>query len=50
MIRVDFVARLPSAFTPGVVYEALVEAVGPGGSSGGTRTNTFSFTPVCGAP
>lgn len=50
MIRVDFVALLPGALTPGVVYEALVEAVGPGGSSGGTRTNTFSFTPTCGTP
>lgn len=47
MIRVDFVARLASPLTPGVVYEAVVEAVGPGGSSGGTRTNTFSFSATC---
>ena len=47
MIRMDFVARLASPLTPGVVYEALVEAVGPGGSSGGTRTNTFSFSSPC---
>ena len=44
MIRVDFVARLASPLTPGVIYEALVEAVGPGGNSGGTRSNTFSFS------
>lgn len=47
MIRVDFVALLPSPLTAGVVYEALVEAVGPGGNSGGTRTNTFSFSVPC---
>src|SRR5918994_1277963 len=50
MIRVDFVALLASPLTPGVVYEALVEAVGPGGSSGGTRTNTFAFSVSCGTP
>jgi hypothetical protein len=50
MIRVDFVALLTSPLTPGVVYEALVEAEGPGGSSGGTRTNTFSFSLPCAAP
>jgi hypothetical protein len=42
-IRVDFVALLPVALATGVNYEALVESVGPGGRSGGTRTNTFSF-------
>jgi hypothetical protein len=47
MIRVDFVALLASPLTVGVVYEALVQAVGPGGSSGGTRTNTFSFSLPC---
>jgi hypothetical protein len=47
MIRLDFVALLPTPLTPGVVYEALVEAVGPGGGSGGIRSNTFSFTPPC---
>ena len=47
MIRVDFVALLASPLTPGVLYEALVEAVGPGGSSGGTRTNIFSFSAPC---
>ena len=50
MIRVDFVALLASPLTPGVVYEALVEAVGPGGRSGGTRTNTFSFSVTCAPP
>lgn len=47
MIRVDFVARLATPLTPGVIYEVLVEAVGPGGSSGGTRSNTFSFAAPC---
>ena len=47
MIRVDFVAQLASPLTPGVTYEALVQAVGPGGTSGGTRTNTFSFSVPC---
>ena len=47
MVRLDFVALLPTALTPGVIYEVLVEAVGPGGSSGGPRSNTFAFTPPC---
>ena len=47
MIRLDFVALLPTPLTAGVIYEALVEAVGPGGGSGGIRSNTFSFTPPC---
>ena len=49
-IRVDFSTLLTSPLAGGVSYEALVEAVGPGGSSGGTRTNTFGYTPVCGTP
>jgi hypothetical protein len=47
LIRLDFVALLPTALTPGVLYESLVEAVGPGGRSASTRSNTFSFTPPC---
>src|SRR5689334_22834324 len=31
MIRVDFVALLPNPLTAGVTYEAVVNAVGPGG-------------------
>ena len=46
MIRLDFVALLPTPLLTGVTYEVLVQAVGPGGSSGGTRSNTFAFTPV----
>lgn len=49
-IRVDFSALLTSPLAAGVSYEALVEAVGPGGSSGGARTNTFGYTPTCTAP
>ena len=47
MIRLDFVSLLTTPLTNGVIYEALVEAVGPSGSSGGTRTNTFSFGSTC---
>jgi hypothetical protein len=43
MIRVDFVSLLPIALQAGVTYEAVVEAIGPGGRSVGVRTNTFSF-------
>ncbi|HET7697019.1 MAG TPA: BACON domain-containing carbohydrate-binding protein [Vicinamibacterales bacterium] len=43
MIRLDFVSLLTTPLATGVTYEAVVEAVGPGGRSGGTRTNTFSF-------
>ena len=46
-IRLDFVSLLPVTLSTGVNYEALVESVGPGGRSGGTRTNTFSFGGVC---
>jgi len=49
-IRLDFSTLLTTPLATGISYEALVEAVGPGGSSGGTRTNTFGYTPVCGAP
>ncbi len=49
-IRLDFSTLLTSPLATGVSYEALVEAVGPGGSSGGNRTNTFGYTPTCTAP
>ena len=42
-IRLDFVSLLPVTLSTGVNYEALVESVGPGGRSGGIRTNQFSF-------
>jgi len=47
MIRVDFVALLPSPLTAGVVYEAVVNAIGPGGAASSGRSNTFSFSLPC---
>src|SRR5262245_52970430 len=47
MIRVDFVALLTTALTPGIVYESVVNAVGPGGTASTPRSNTFAFTPPC---
>lgn len=49
-IRVDFVSLLPIALPTGITYEAVVEAVGPGGRSGGVPTNTFSFGGAACAP
>jgi len=47
MIRVDFVSLLTTPLVPGVIYEAVVSAVGPGGSTAGARSNTFSFSLPC---
>jgi hypothetical protein len=47
MIRIDFVSRLTTALTPSVIYEAVVSAVGPGGTAPGARSNTFSFSLAC---
>ncbi len=47
MIRVDFVALLTTALSNGVVYESVVSAVGPGGTSSSTRSNTFAFSVPC---
>jgi len=47
MIRLDFVSLLPTPLTPGVIYEAVVSAVGPGGTTPGARSNTFSFSLPC---
>src|SRR6185436_4581549 len=47
MIRVDFVTLLTTALTPGIVYESVVKAVGPGGTSSTPRSNTFAFTLPC---
>lgn len=47
MIRVDFVSLLPTPLTPGVIYETVVSAVGPGGSAASDRSNTFSFSLPC---
>ena len=50
LIRIDFVSLLSTPLANGVTYEALVEAVGPGGRSGGTRTNTFAFNATACTP
>jgi hypothetical protein len=47
MIRLDFVALLTAALTPGLVYESVVSAVGPGGVAASARSNTFGFTAAC---
>lgn len=47
MIRVDFVSLLTSPLTPGVVYEMIVSAVGPGGSADSARSNTVSYSAPC---
>jgi len=47
MIRLDFVSLLPASLTLGVIYEAVVSAVGPGGTTPGARSNTFSFSWPC---
>jgi Viral BACON domain/Putative binding domain, N-terminal len=47
MIRLDFIALLTGSLTPGVVYETVVSAVGPGGVAEAPRTNTFSFSLPC---
>ena len=46
-MRIDFVARLSAPLTPGVSYEAVVSAVGPGGSAASERSNTFGFSETC---
>jgi len=47
MIRVDFISLLSSVLTPGVTYEAVVSAVGPGGAAASERSNTFAFSLPC---
>ena len=42
MILVDFVSLLAPPLSAGVIYEAVVEAVGPGGITASARSNTFS--------
>ena len=46
VIRVDLVP-LNIVLTPGVVYEARVTAIGPGGSTASSLSNGFSFQPAC---
>ena len=47
MIRLDFVALLTTALSNGVVYESIVKAVGPGGTTSTPRSNTFAFSAPC---
>lgn len=47
MIRLDFVSLLASPLTAGVSYEAVVSAVGPGGTSPSLASNTFGFSVLC---
>ena len=49
MIRVNFLSLLSPPLTPGVIYEAQVAAVGPGGRSASARSNTFAFRHVVSA-
>src|SRR6266542_6366854 len=47
MIRLDFVSLVSTPLTPGVIYEAVVEAIGPSASADSTRSNTFAFSAAC---
>ena len=47
VIRVDFLPLLHSVPTPGVVFEARVTAIGPGGSTTSSLSNQFSFQGAC---
>jgi hypothetical protein len=47
-IRVNFLPLLTVPLTPGVSYEAIVSAVGPGGSAASNRSNTFGLSVPCG--
>jgi hypothetical protein len=47
LIRLDFVSWLSTPLTPGEIYEAVVAAVGPGGSSASAPSNTFAFGVAC---
>jgi hypothetical protein len=47
MIRLDVVALLTTPLTPGVVYQSIVSAVGPGGTASTPRSNTFAFSLPC---
>ena len=47
MIRLDFVSLLSTPLTPGVIYEAVVEAIGQVGTGVSARSNTFAFSGAC---
>ena len=49
MMRVDFSTLVSTPLQLGVSYEAVVAAVGPGGSASSTRSNTFELTTACAA-
>jgi len=46
-ITVDFTSLLGSALPFGTVYDATVVAIGPGGSSSSTVSNTFEYLSSC---
>src|SRR5262245_664131 len=43
-IRVAFLPLLSAPLVPGVVYEARVKAIGPGGTASSTLSNTFTLS------
>src|SRR5262249_8417362 len=47
MMRVNFSTLLTTPLQVGVIYESTVSAVGPGGSTESTRSNTFALTTTC---
>ena len=46
-IRVNFTSLFSSYPTPGIVYQAAVAAIGPGGAGRSSFSNTFSFSAPC---
>ena len=46
-IRANFTSLLSSFPTPGIVYQAAVAAIGPGGVGRSSFSNTFSFSTPC---
>ena len=47
MIRLDFLSLVSPALATGLIYEAHIVAVGPGGSSASARSDTFAFGMSC---
>lgn len=47
VIRVDFLALLTVAPTPGVTYEGRVTAIGPGGANASASSNSFGYSLAC---
>jgi len=47
-VRVAFLNLLNPAPVSGVIYEARISAIGPGGSATSDVSNTFSFSSTCG--